>query len=224
MHASSSRTRAPRVLVTGFEPFGGQALNSSGEIVRALEGRSLANVTPATAVLPVVYGAAVHALSDAVARVDPEIVVSLGQADESGSIAVERLARDVSTAEQRDDAGRLGGDLSPGHRGPPVYASTLPVAQVVEELRRAGIPAVLSEDAGGYVCNHLFYGLMHLLATERPGAVGGFVHVPCLPEQIDRADCPCLPRETLIRAVEVIVNCIILTAPVSALTRREADG
>ena len=222
MHASISRTRAPRVLVTGFEPFGGQALNSSGEIVRALEGQSLASVTPATAVLPVVYGAAVQALSDAVARVDPEIVVSLGQADESGSIAVERLARDVSTAEQRDNAGRRGRDLPPGHRGPAVYASTLPVAQVVEELRRAGIPGVLSEDAGGYVCNHLFYGLMHLLATERPGAVGGFVHVPCLPEQVGRADRASLPRETLTRAVEVIIDCTIRTTPLAAKAHREA--
>jgi pyroglutamyl-peptidase len=90
--------------------------------------------------------------------------------------------------------------------GPAAYWSTLPVARIVSALVDAGVPAAASPDAGGFVCNHLFYGLMHLIATERPGIRGGFVHLPCLPEQVAGRSGPSMGLDTLVRAVEVVAR------------------
>jgi pyroglutamyl-peptidase len=93
--------------------------------------------------------------------------------------------------------------------GPAAYWGTLPVVEVVSALLAAGVPAAPSPDAGGYVCNHVFYGLMHLIATERPDLRGGFVHVPCLPEQVTATGGPSMGLDTLARAVEVVVQTTI---------------
>jgi len=205
------------VLVTGFEPFGSYDVNPSAEVVDALERHTVGGVRPLTAVMPVVYGAAADALARAVAAADPDVVIALGQGNDTGSITVERVALAVSTADEPDSAGRLGRHAARIAGAPGAYRSTLPVEAIVAALQRAGVPAAASDDAGGYVCNHVFFGLMHLLATERPQTIGGFVHLPHLRGAEDQNGRE-MEREQLVRAVELIVA--MAAAEVSAARGR----
>jgi pyroglutamyl-peptidase len=178
------------VLVTGFEPFGGSDVNTSQQIADALGG----------VVLPVSYARAADALRGAVRAADPEVVICFGQADRQ-AISVERFALNFDGSESADNDGVVSSaEIDPG--GPVAYRSTLPVDEIVAALRAEDIPAEVSRDAGGFLCNRVFYVLMQLLEEERPGTAGGFVHVP---EEI--------PLDLLVRAARVIVT--VCAAPVS---------
>jgi pyroglutamyl-peptidase len=207
-----------RLLLTAFEPFGGASVNSSLEALRAVERQPPDGVELETAELPVVWGRARERLAEIVDGLQVDAVVALGQTDE-GVVGVERIAVNLDDAKE-DNAG-VTADAEPiVADGPPAYWSTLPVREIVDRLRAAGIPAVASRDAGGYLCNHLFYGLMHLLATEGSGAIGGFVHVPQLPQQVLESGEPSLPLETSVRAVELV---LAETARVCASAHAQAE-
>jgi len=171
-----------RVLVTGFEPFGTHDANPSGLLAEALGG----------VVLPVSYARAGAALRDAIAERDPELVICFGLADGDQAISIERFALNLDDAGAVDNDGVRSSDVIDA-AGPVAYRSTLPVDATVAALREQGIPANASRDAGGYLCNHVFYSLM---GTLPPGARGGFVHVPLF---------DVLPLETQIRAAETII-------------------
>jgi pyroglutamyl-peptidase len=171
-----------RVLVTGFEPFGIHDPNPSALIAEELGG----------VVLPVSYARAGGVLRDALAERDPELVICFGLADGEQAISVERFALNLDDAGAIDNDGVRSSDvIDPG--GPVAYGSTLPVDEIVAALQEEGIAAKASRDAGGYLCNHIFYVLMGALG---PGTKGGFVHVP----ELD-----VFPLETQIRAARTIV-------------------
>lgn len=160
----------------------------------------------ATVVLPVVYGAATRALAEAIAETRPAAVVALGQASRRDRVTVERVALNLVTETAPDNAGSALAEEPVLAGGPAAYWGTLPVMRIVSALVAAGVPAAASPDAGGYVCNHVFYGLMHLIATERSDIRAGFVHVPCLPEQVAGSGGPSMGLDTLAHAVEVVVQ------------------
>lgn len=190
-----------RALVTGFEPFGGADVNASQKLVEALAAEPPAGFELATAVLPVVWARASEELVRLLETEQPELVVCFGQADGRAHVEVERFA--LNFDDGSDEAGETR-RAAIATEGPVAYRSALPVDAVVEALRAEGIPAAASREAGGYLCNHVFYVLMQALA-ERPGVRGGFVHVPLLPEQaLDRAT-PTVPLETLVRAARIIL-------------------
>jgi pyroglutamyl-peptidase len=192
-----------RVLVTGFEPFDGASVNPSQLLVESLAAEPPPDVELATTVLPVAYARAAGALREAVRSVEPTAVVCFGQADGRTGISIERFAHNLDDGTKVDNEGASSGaEIDPA--GPAAYRSTLPVAAIVSALRAAGIPAAESRDAGGYLCNHVFYVLMGEL--EERQAVGGFVHVPLLPEQALEQSAPSMPLETLVRAARVIVS------------------
>jgi len=187
------------VLITGFEPFGGSTVNPSQQLVDALDGEL------ATVVLPVSYERAADVLRGAIAGHRPDLVIAFGQADGRTGIAVERFAHNLDEASTTDNDEAPGSGLPIDPDGPAAYPSTLPVDEIVAALRADGIPAVPSRDAGGFLCNHVFYVLMGMLERERPNARGGFVHVPLLPEQALDNDSASMPLETLVRAARIIV-------------------
>jgi pyroglutamyl-peptidase len=195
------------VLVTGFEPFDGGAVNPSQLIVEALEASPPDGVELATAVLPVAYARGADVLRGAVRAALPEVVISFGQADGRPGISVERFAHNLDSAEPVDNDG-LTSDAEIDPNGPVAYASTLPVAAMIDALREAGIPASESRDAGGFLCNHVFYALMRVLDEEQPDTIGGFVHVPLLPEQALDRQVPSMTLETLVRAAQLIVSTV----------------
>lgn len=193
-----------RVLVTGFEPFGGSPVNPSQQLVERLAAEPPDGVQLVTAVLPVSYARGADELRTAVRQVHPEAVVCFGQADGRTGVSLERFALNLDEPASVDnDGASSGAPIDPA--GPAAYPSTLPVDELVAELREAGIPAAPSRDAGGFLCNHVFYALMRVLDQERPQAIGGFVHLPLLPEQALEKSAASLPLETLLRAGRVIV-------------------
>ncbi|MFI7387054.1 pyroglutamyl-peptidase I [Streptomyces sp. NPDC049813] len=194
-----------RVLVTGFEPFGGEAVNPSwqaAELVAAAPPDGLA----VTAVrLPCVFGESLVALRAAVERVRPELVLCLGQAGGRPGVTVERVAINVDDARIPDNAGAQPIDEPVVAGGPAAYFSTLPVKACVAAVRAVGVPVALSNTAGTFVCNHVAYGLAHLLATELPGVRGGFVHVPWAPAQVTDGSAASLPAEVVAEGLRALL-------------------
>lgn len=206
MSRPSVRQKLPHrnVLVTGFEPFGGASTNPSQEIARALAGRTIAGRQVVGAVLPCVFGQANRTLRELLRRHRPELVVCLGLAAGRHAITPERVAINVDDARIPDNAGCQPVDRPIVAGGPAAYWSTLPIKAIVAALRARGIPAEVSQTAGTFVCNHVFYGLMRAL-RRHPNVRGGFVHVPA--ERVGgAAEVPGLPRETLIMGIAVAVE------------------
>ncbi|MFF0626528.1 pyroglutamyl-peptidase I [Streptomyces sp. NPDC004296] len=216
----TSTTPPTRVLFTGFAPFDGAATNPSWQAVRTAAATPLAGLALHTAELPCVYGAALTALRTAVDETRPDLVVAVGQAGGRPDITVERVALNVDDARIPDNAGAEPIDEPIVPDGPAAYFSTLPIKACVAAVRAAGLPASVSNTAGTFVCNHVFYGLAHLIATELPHIRGGFVHVPYAPEQVtDRAQ-PSLPVD----AVATALREIAATAARTRTDLRVAEG
>jgi len=205
------RADSRNILLTGFEPFGGESINPSGEIARQLHGAVIGGHRVVGALLPCVFGAAITELREQIRATKPALVVCLGQAGGRADITPERVAINVDDARIPDNAGRQPVDRPVVRGGPAAYWSTLPIKAIVAELRRRGVPAAVSQTAGTFVCNHVFYGLMHELRKQRK-VRGGFIHVPYLPEQAERQ--PSLPLATMTAAIAA-------TIAVASKTRRD---
>ena len=205
-----------RVLVTAFEPFGGETINPSQQAAQRLaQGPPIDGVELTTAFLPVVFGEAIDALKAAIARHDPELVVCVGEAGGRFAVTPERVAVNVNDAPFPDNAGRAPVDEPIVAGAPVAYLSTLPVAEIVDALRRAGIPAAKSSTAENYVCNNVFYGLMHHIATERPDLVGGFLHVPYCHEQVLNrlGPQPSMSLDMITQALRIAVETSVAALP-----------
>ncbi len=197
------------VLLTGFEPFGGDQRNPSGEVAGALDGRMIAGHRVVGAVLPCVFRAANAEVRKLLRRHRPELVICLGLATGRTGITPERIAINLDDARIPDNAGGRPVDRPVVPGGPAAYWSTLPIKAMVAALRAQGLPAGVSQTAGTFVCNHVFYGLMHALRGQRR-VRGGFVHLPCLPEQA-RAGEPSLPLATLVDGTAALVEVALQT-------------
>jgi pyroglutamyl-peptidase len=166
-----------KALVTGFEPFGGEPINPALEALGRLPPR-LGTLEIATRIVPAVFGQALDALEEAVRETTPEIVLCVGLAGGRAELSLERVAINIDDARIPDNKGRQPVDLPVVAGGPPAYFTTLPIKAAVAALRDVGLPAVVSNSAGTFVCNHVFYGLMHLAATRRRDLRGGFLLSP----------------------------------------------
>ena len=191
------------ILLTGFEPFDGQAINPSEEIAREINDAKIARHRIVGALLPCVFGSAIKELKHQIKLHDPDIVICLGQAGGRAEITPERVAINIDDARIPDNAGQQPVDKPIVKDGPAAYFSTLPIKAIVQELRKHDIPAAVSQTAGTFVCNHVFYGLMHELAAHRADVRGGFIHVPFVPEQT--TDKPSLPFEKMTEAIRLAI-------------------
>jgi pyroglutamyl-peptidase len=195
-----------KALVTGFEPFGGEPINPALEALGRLPPR-LGAVAIATQVLPAVFGEALDALETAVRATEPDIVLCVGLAGGRAALSLERVAINIDDARIPDNKGRRPIDLPVVAGGPAAYFTTLPVKAAAAALHEAGLPAIVSNSAGTFVCNHVFYGLMHLAATRRPGLRGGLLHVPYLPSQAARQDgAPSMALDDIVRGIEIVLG------------------
>lgn len=197
------------VLLTGFEPFDGEAINPSWEAVRALDGWQCGPATVHVRQMPCVFGLALEALAGAIAELQPNVVVCVGQAGGRSEVSIERVAINLDDGRIADNAGHQPIDSPVVVGGPAAYFSTLPIKAMVRDLRAGGIPAAVSNTAGNFVCNHLFYGLMDQLATgpHAGSARGGFIHIPYLPQQATRfPGTPSMALSTLVEALRVVVR------------------
>lgn len=194
------------ILLTGFEPFGGETINPSWlavqEAVVLLEesGREAVAVE-----VPCEFGRSREVLRGAIDEVRPDIVLCVGQAGGRERVGLERVAINVDDARIPDNAGRRPVDEPVMAGGDAAYFTSLPIKACREALEQQGIPVEVSQTAGTYVCNHLFYGLMHLLG-ELDGVRGGFVHVPFSTEQGAEHGAAGLPIGTMAAALATIAT------------------
>lgn len=207
--ASSQRSKElPRpILLTGFDPFGGAQVNPSWLAVRELNGRQILGHKVIAAQLPTVYGESLQTLRQLLRQHRPALVVCVGQAGGRSKISLERVAINVNDAPLADNAGAQPVDTPVVASGPAAYFSTLPIKPMLEALLREGLPAEVSQTAGTFVCNHVFYGLMHELATGRGlrRTRGGFIHVPWLPEQ----GTPNMALQDIVKGLRVALRCAL---------------
>jgi pyroglutamyl-peptidase len=194
-----------RVLLTGFEPFGGDTVNASWEAAKvAAEAAGLAPLQ-----LPVRFGAGFEVLAEAVARGGPGVVLIVGQAGNRSEVCLERVAINLDDARIADNGGDLPDErpIEPG--GPAACFAGLPVKRIVEALVSARIPARVSDTAGTYVCNHVFYRASRLAERSDDGMLVGLVHVPPTPAQVaGRPGAPSMATETSARALRLILDFI----------------
>lgn len=173
------------VLLTGFEPFNKEPINPAWEAVRALDGWGEGGFRVVARQLPCVFGDAITAMRTLIDELQPSLVIAVGQAGGRVDLSVERVAINVDDAPIKDNADKQLVDQAIVRGGPAAYFATLPIKAIVAALRAAGLPASVSQTAGTFVCNHVFYGLMHALAG-RNDVKAGFIHIPYLPEQAAR--------------------------------------
>lgn len=203
-----------RLLLTGFEPFGGEAVNPSGLLAERLAQEGCAGAEIATRILPVVRYRCIDLVVNAIEEWRPDVVIMLGQAGTRPWITPERIAINLDDYRSPDNAGNQPIDepIVPG--GPAAYFSTLPVRAMVQRMTDAGVPAAISNTAGTYLCNHVCYGVLHYLALRRLPVRAGFIHLPYLPQQaVGKAiQAPALGMETMLCGLRAAVTAALGSA------------
>ena len=193
-----------RMLVTGFQPFGGATMNPAWEAVRRLPD-TIGGAEVVKVEIPVVFGRASAAVDVAIEANRPDIVLCVGQAGGRCKITPEFVGINYIDARIPDNEGNQPIAKRVVEDGPDAYFSTLPVRAMAQAMNDAGVPAAVSFTAGTYVCNDVMYALLHSLATRFPGTRGAFLHVPYASEQTTQlpADTPSMPIETMAKGLEV---------------------
>ena len=207
MNDKNTHTRS--VLLTGFDAFGGETHNPSWLAVQALGGEVIAGHTVIAAQLPTSFASSTAVLVQLLRRHRPALVICVGQAGGRGALSLERVAININDARIADNDGAQPIDQPVRKTGPAAYFSTLPIKAMRHAIEQAGLAAEVSQTAGTFVCNHVFYALMHALKKQR-GAIavrGGFIHVPYLPSQ----GRPSMPLGDIVRGLRVAVNCALNT-------------
>jgi len=196
-----------RVLISGFEPFGGSNLNSSQLVVEAISKESFSGLDLFTVILPVEFGKAADVLLSKVKELDPEIIIAFGQAEGRKALTPEKIAINLDSARIPDNAGELRGNKVIIEKGADGYFSTLPIEKMVEAVKECGLESEISLSAGSFLCNHIFYHLQHQLLES--GVKSGFVHLPLVNEQI--AQYPNQPSWALKDLVQGVKAAILST-------------
>lgn len=195
-----------KILMTGFDAFGGERLNPSWLSVQHVCNVGTDGLQLIGACLPTEFSASLATLQQLIETHRPDLVIAVGQAGGRSAISLERIAINIDDARIPDNAGWQPIDEPIHPAGEAAYFSTLPIKAMVQALRSEGIPAEVSNSAGTYVCNHVFYGLMHL-CRHIPGMRAGFVHIPYLPEQAAKLPgAPSMSLDVMVQALNIIVR------------------
>ena len=201
------------LVLTGFEPFDGSPINPSDQIAKALSGQTISGFTVCSCTLPVDAVCGPAALLSALRAYNPVAVICLGEAAGRPLVSIERVAINLQDYRIPDNAGNHIEDqpIVPG--GPTAFFSTLPVREILVALHSAGIPAELSLSAGAYLCNQVFYTLMHTLSTQSLAVPAGFIHLPSLPAQIPLRDrpCPSMALDISLQAIRIAIQTTVST-------------
>jgi len=208
-----------KILITGFDAFGGESINPASGALQHLEHSRFSEglaveqgVEVITREIPTVFGASAEAVREAIQDIMPQAVISIGQAGGAHGIRVERVALNIDDARIDDNAGNRPVDSRIEPEGPVAYWATIPVREVVEAIRKEGIPAAFSYSAGTFVCNHVFYSTCHFIASRSLNVQVGFIHVPYLPEQVvDKDTAPSMSQGCIVTALEATLRAVAAT-------------
>lgn len=197
-----------KVLITGFDPFGGEKINPAWEAVRALPD-NIDGIEVVKLQIPTVFKKSAKKLFENIDSVKPDVVICVGQAGGRYEFSVERVAINVDDGRIPDNDGYQPVDSPVFEDGENAYFSTLPIKAIVEEVKKDGIPAAVSNTAGTYVCNHIMYSLLYYLNKNNLNIKGGFVHVPFIPEQVvEKKNTPYMELTRITKALEISIKAI----------------
>lgn len=198
-----------RVLVTGFDPFGGENINPAYEAVRGLEDHIL-GVEIIKKEIPTVFHKSIEILEKLIIDENPDIIICIGQAGGRFDISLERVAINIDDARIKDNEGNQPIDAIIYEDGENAYFSKLPIKRMARKIREAGIPASISNTAGTFVCNHIMYGLLYLINNKYPSIRGGFIHVPYLPEQVlSKGNLPSMSLDNIREGLKLAIEAAI---------------
>lgn len=203
-----------KLLVTGFEPFGGSTVNPSEKVIRALDSDLSEKYKVYTCLLPVDRERGPKILLASVDSLRPDAVLCFGEAAGRSVISIERVAINLLDYRIPDNAGVQVVDEPVVPGGPAAYFASIPVREILTSLREAGIPSELSLSAGAFLCNQVFYRLLHHLSINSLRIPAGFIHLPALPEQAAAKglSTPSMSLETLLSAVKITADKVYETS------------
>ena len=197
-----------KVLLTAFDPFGGDTVNPANEAVKLVRN-NVNGVEVVKVEVPTVFHKSIDVVAKAIEEEKPDAVFCIGQAGGRAELTPERVAINIDDARIADNEGNQPIDVKVFEDGEPAYFATLPIKAMVAAIRNAGIPSSVSNTAGTFVCNHLMYGVLYTLAKKYPGVRGGFMHVPFIPEQvIARPNTPSMALSDIVRGIEAAITAI----------------
>ena len=200
-----------KILVTGFDPFGGEPINPAIETVKRLPD-IIAGAEIIKLEIPTVCHKSLCVIDEAIAKYDPDVVLSIGQAGGRPDITVERVGINVDDCRIPDNDGNQIIDEPIYRDGPDAYFVTVPIKAMVQRIQSRNIPASVSNTAGTFVCNHVTYGVCHLIARKYQGKRSGFIHIPYLPQQVmDKKNMPSMSQDLMVKAIEAAIEAIVDT-------------
>lgn len=194
-----------KVLLTGFDPFGGESINPAYEAVALVPDR-IQTHDIIKLEIPTVFRKSIQVIEAAIIEHRPDIVLAIGQAGGRMAIAVERVGINVDDGRISDNEGNQPIDEVIEKDGANAYFSNLPIKKMVEAIKAQNIPAIVSNSAGTYVCNHVLYGIMHLINTKYKDIRGGFIHVPFLPQQVVNGNMASMSLDLITRGLEIAIE------------------
>ncbi|MGN1405826.1 MAG: pyroglutamyl-peptidase I [Erysipelotrichaceae bacterium] len=197
-----------KLLLTAFDPFGGEKINPALETVKLVKDK-IGDVEIVKQEVPTVFVKSVNTVKEAIEREKPDVVLCIGQAGGRFDMTPEKVAINYDDARIKDNEGNQPLNQPIFEDGDTAYFSTLPVKAMVEEIKKAGIPASVSYTAGTFVCNHLMYGVLYTLNKYYPEIKGGFMHVPFITEQVmDKRNMPSLTLNQIVTGIEAAIKAI----------------
>ena len=198
-----------KVLVTGFEPFGGESINPALEAVNRLEDE-IAGAEIVKAEIPTVFRKSIEKLEELMEEVQPDITICVGQAGGRFEISIERVAINIDDARIEDNEGNQPIDVAIYEDGENAYFANLPIKAMVKEIRENNVPASVSNTAGTFVCNHIMYGLLYLIDKKYPEMKGTFIHVPFIPVQtLNKRNQPSMSLEDIAKGLKYAVKAAV---------------
>ena len=197
-----------KILLTAFTPFDGESINPALEAMKLLPYK-IGNLEVLKLEVPTVFGKSANLVLETMEREKPDFVLSIGQAGGRAEITPERIDINIDDARIPDNEGNQPVDRPIYLDGENAYFSTLPVKAMVEAIKKEGIPAVLSNSAGTYVCNHLMYSVLYYIQINALPIKAGFIHVPYIPEQtVEKKDKPSLELSEIVRGLNAALETI----------------
>lgn len=207
-----------KVLITGFDPFGGEQINPAEEAVkRVRDNINGAEVIKLT--IPTVRTKSVEAIEKAIEKHNPDIVISVGQAGGRFDITPERVAINLDDFRIKDNEGNQVVDEIIKEDGQAAYFSNLPIKGMVKHMNENGIPASVSNTAGTFVCNHVMYGILYMIDKKYPNIKGGFIHIPYMTTQVvDKKNTPYMSLDEIVKGLELAIEaCTIYNEDIKAI-------
>lgn len=200
-----------KILVTGFDPFGGERINPAIESVKKLPD-TIKEASIIKLEIPTVCHTSLEVIEQAIQTHKPDVILSIGQAGGRSDITVERIGINCDDCRIPDNAGNQFIDEPVYQDGPAAYFVNLPIKAMVARIQQAGIPASVSNTAGTFVCNHVTYGVRHMCETKYQGIRSGFIHIPYLPSQVvDKKNMPSMELDTIVKSLCAAIEAILDT-------------